>query len=494
MGIFDDATREVANRIDTSGSDDAGAADAASMARATDAREVTATVEGKSVSIKDPETVKTDEEGTWLTGTQSYGRPRGSEAIEAREIVQTSAMQAIGNGIVDQLLGGELTFESESDTVSSTEAAVRDLIRDVLTGPHLGSKDLDDLITGAVFDMLGPAQAYWQLHPSENDEFPVVALSNLDALTIRHNVDRHGMWGDPPFYQATGAFSGDGVGTLGKISPTPLQHDQLVVMHYPRGERPYRYYPMSPSLQVKEWLEILANSTTHHNRFYADNEIPPGLIQVMGAQNVSDIKEKIEAASGDPRDVPVIGGDGGAQWLELGGTAVNLNIIEEQRWFFNMCLGALGLGKHELGFTEDANRSNGEIEATRIYKRIAGPFSKQFERAFQHIANQFDVYQALEQPFDIRLRFTDPREEQAREQRLREMWQAGGLTYRQYVRRRGDDDLAAEDMTVELNGNTIDYGGYPKHVLDALLRDARSDPDADADMGDDDSGDADPLT
>ena len=68
------------------------------------------------------------------------------------------------------------------------------------------------------------------------------------------------------------------------------------------------------------------------------------------------------------------------------------------------------------------------------------------------------------------------------------MWQAGGLTYRQYVRRRGDQDLAEEDMTVELNGNTIDYGDYPKHVLDALLRDARSDPDANSDMAGDEEG------
>lgn len=492
MSIFDEARREAADRMDSNGAD-GSTPDTAAVARAAGQRQIQATVEGEQVTVEAPETVKTDEDGTWLTGTQQYGKPRGRDALEAREIVQTSAMQAIGNGIVDQLLGGELTFESDADDVDATEAAVRDLLRDVLTGPHLGSKDLDDLITGAVFDMLGPGQAYWQLHPSEDSQYPVVALSNLDALTVRHNVDRHGVWQDPPFYQAPGAFSSDGVGTLGQIDPTELKHSQLAVMHYPRGERPYEFYPRSPSLQVKEWLEILANSTTHHNRFYADNQIPPGLIQVMGASNVQDVKEKIQNASGDPRDVPVIGGDGGAQWLELGGTAVNLNIIEEQRWFFNMCLGALGLGKHELGFTEDANRSNGEIEATRIYKRIAGPFSKQFERAFRHIAEQFEVYTALDQPFDIRLRFTDPREEHAREQRLREMWQAGGLTYRQYVRRRGDEDLADEDMTVELNGNEIDYGAYPKHVLDALLRDARSDPDANSDMGEDGDGEGPPA-
>jgi len=487
MSIFDDATRAAAERLNETDADSDDTESASATARL-NGRDATVQVAGESVPVKDPETVKTDDDGTWMTGQDQYGRPRGREALNARQIVETSAMQAIGNGIVDQLLGGELAFESEDDDVGSAEAEVQALLRDVLTGPHLGRTDLDDLITAAVFDMLGPAHAYWQLHPPADDagvDVPVIALSSLDALTIRHNTNRHGVPLDPPFYQASGAFTSEGVGTLGSISPTPLQDSDLAVMHYPRGHRSNSYYPYSPALQVKEWLEILTNSTTHHNRFYSDNEIPPGLIQVMQANQttVDTVKDKIQAASGDPRDVPVIGGDGGAQWLDLGGTAVNLNIIEEQKWFFQMCLGALGLGKHELGFTEDANRSNGEMEATRVYKRIAGPFAKQFEGAFHHVAQQFDVYTALENPFDIRLRFSDPREERAREQRLREMWQAGGLTYRQYVRRRGDEDLADNDMEVTINGQTIDYGDYPKHVLDALLRDARSDPDANSDMG-----------
>ena len=483
MSIFDDATRAAAERLDETETGTETDDPASATARLT-SRASTVQVAGEQVPVKDPDTVKTDDDGTWMTGQNQYGRPRGRDALEARQVVETSAMQAIGNGIVDQLLGGELSFESDEDDVDTTEAEVRGLIRDVLTGPHLGRTDLDDLITAAVFDMLGPANAYWQLHPAADDSLPVVALSSLDALTIRHNTDRHGVPQDPPYYQASGAFTSDGVASLGNISPTPLQDGALAVMHYPRGHRSNAYYPYSPALQVRQWLEILSNSTTHHNRFYSDNEIPPGLIQVMQANQatVDTVKDKIQAASGDPRDVPVIGGDGGAQWLDLGGTAVNLNIIEEQKWFFQLCLGSLGLGKHELGFTEDANRSNGEIEATRIYKRIAGPFAKQFEGAFTHVARQFDVYNALDEPFDIRLRFSDPREERAREKRLREMWQAGGLTYRQYVRRRGDEDLADDDMEVTINGETIDYGEYPKHVLDALLRDARSDSDANSDI------------
>lgn len=477
MSIFDAATREVQERLQAGNSDEAPIpADATKATLLT--REATVEVAGEEVPVKEPETSQSGKE-TWLTGSQKYGRPRGRESLEARQIVQTSAMQAIVNGVVDQLVGGELATQSDGDEPGAAESEVRALLLDVVTGPHVGGKDLDDLITAAVEDMMGPGNAYWQLLPPASDaavDLPVVSLSTLDALTIRHDVNRHGQPGDPPYWQAHSAFSEAGVEPLGTVDPVPLERSQLAVMHYPKGNRTYRFYPQSPSLQVRDWLEILTNSTIHHNRFYSDNEVPPGLIQIIGERDVSSIKDKIQEASGDPRDVPVIGGDGGAQWIELGGTAVNLDIIEEQRWFFQMCLASLGLGKQELGFIEDVNRANGEVESSRIYKRITGPFAKQFEGAFQHIARQFDVYNALDDPFRITLRFSDPREERAREERLRNMYNDGGLTLRQYVRRRGDEDLADGDLSVTVDGQTIEYGDHPKFVVEQLLRDATASP------------------
>jgi hypothetical protein len=486
MSFFDRAADERDRRVEQRRDQATATVGGATSGEVVSARDATVEVAGESVTIEEPDTVSGSDDGTWLTGSGKYGIPRGHEAIEARQIVQTSAMQSIANGITDQLVGGELTFESDDNETGNAEADVQAVIRDILTGPHLGGHDLDDLITASVEDMLGPGDAFWQLlGPAGESELPVVALKALDPLTIRRNVNRHGYPQDPPYWQALGAFTSDGVSSLGQADPVELTDSDIAVMHYPRGNRSYTHYPVSPAQQVKEWLTILADSTTHHGRFYSDSEIPPGLISVIeqNGTTTSDIKDEIETASGDPRKAPVVSAT--AQWVELGGTAVNLNIIEEQRWFFQLCLASLGLGKQELGFIEDVNRSNGEVESSRIYKRIKGPFAKQFESAFQHVAEQFDVYNALDDPFDIRLRFTDPREERAREERLRQMYNDGGLTLRQYIRRRGDEDLADTDLSVTINGETIDYGDHPKHVVEHLLREARNDPDSNADMGGD---------
>lgn len=488
MGLLDDAADALKPSEDAPPPEPTAAS-----ATAVAARDAEVMVDGETVSVESPETKQSGEEGSWLVAQGKYGIPRGPDALEHRQLVQTAAMQSIVNGIVDQLLGGDLAFEDRDDRTEDLSDAelnltddLRDLLRDVLTGPHLSGQSLDDLVTAAVEDMLGPGNAYWQLLPSEDGSVPVAALSNLDPITIRRNVDDHGVPKEPPYWQATNAFGSGGVSTIGAVDPIPLESEQVFEFSYPRGHRSWTFYPKSPAWQLKEWLEILANSTTHHNRFYSDNEIPPGLIQIVNASGntVEDVKKKIQDSSGDPRDVPIIGGEGGAQWLDMGGTAVNLNVVSEQKWFFFLCLGSLGLGKAEVGMIEDVNRSNGEIEATRVFKRVTGPFRSQFEAAFKHIARQFDAYNDLGEPFTPTLKFTDPREERAREQRLREMYQSGGLTLRQYVRRRGDEALAEDEdkFTVEIDGEAINYGDHPLWVAKRLMAAAGEgvplDPDA----------------
>lgn len=479
MSLWDNARDEYESRHEHSGADaidpEPTRQGAASASATITSRGTTVSVAGEDVPIEQPETSQSGDDGTWLTGTGAYGWPRGREAIQARQVVQTSAMQAITNGIVDQILGGELVFESDDDETDQAAAELEALLRDVLNGPHLMDDDLDDLMTAAVEDMMGPGNAYWQLLPAADGSLPVVSLVPLDALTIRHNVNRHGYPQDPPYYQTLHAFSSEGVSSLGGAEPVPLESEDVAVMRYPRGRRSHDFYPVSPSMQVLEWLEILANSTTHHNRFYADNEIPPGFIQIMnaGGNTIEDVEEKIQSAAGDPRSVEVIGGEGQAMWVEMGGTAVNLDVIQEQQWFFHLCLASLGLGKAELGLIEDVNRSNGEIEATRIYKRITGPFAKQFHGAFRHIAQQFDLYQALDQPFDIKLRFNDPREEHARQERLRTQYQAGLRTYNDFQEAIGRDPSELETV-VEIGGELVDYGDLPKPVLEHKLRAERA--------------------
>lgn len=448
------------------------------------------TIDGEPIDLDDSQTTTTVDD-TFLTGASQYGVPVGAERYEARELGETWAMELIKNAIFDQVAGGDRAYEpaDDADELSTEAATFRDIVDDVLAGPHKLRYDWEDLLSAAISDMADVGMAYWETIGAAS--FPVAAFKPVDALTVRHKVTRHGEYDDPPFYQAPFQTHAGGTVSLSNAEPEALDFEDLVMMRYPGSARSNDIYPRAPGLQVKRTLELLAHSTTHHIRYYNDNEIPEGFLQVMqaGDTDVKKIKKELRAAAGDPRKASVIGGDGPAKWISMGDSAINLNVIEEQKWFLQLCLAAFGAGKAELGLIEDVNRANGEVEQSRVFKRIAQPFTEVFEAAInRQVLPQFDVYNQLGRPFEFRMRYTDPVEERRREQQLRERYTAGALTYAEYRQRLGED---VGDTVVAIDGTEVDYGSHPRFVVEQLIRDARQggepvDPDAAPDDGGDD--------
>jgi uncharacterized ParB-like nuclease family protein len=438
-------------------------------------REATTSVGGDTVTIADSETVQSLSDSYLVGGANINGVPRGREAYAAREIARTQPMQVILNAIVDQLTGGELAYPSDDGEKDPTVAELATLVDDIIRGPHLDGADFDDLVAAAVADMVGPGNAYYEVLEPESGDLPVAALKPVDPLTVRHNVDETRTPKDPPYYQAPFQTLSGTVVSAGDASPTPLSQEDLVVMSYPGSYRSDRVYPLSPAMQVKEWLEIIADSTTHHGRFYRDNELPPGLLTARDATqgDVETIKEEVEAAKGDPRAAPVVGTD--ARWVEVGGSAVDLNVIEEQKWFMRLCAAAFGIPQSELGMVEDVNRAEGTNQLTVVHKRVTEPLAKTVGQALtRQLLPQFELYERLDNPFDVRLQFSDPRQERAHEEFVRARWSKGLATYRE-VRNEIGEGEPDDETTVEINGQTIDYGEHPKHVVESLLTDARND-------------------
>jgi len=444
--------------------------------RASGTRETTS-VGGTTVTLDDAETTpSTDDGGNYLVGSNLRGTPRGQEAREAREISETAPFQMILNAVTDQLLGGELAFPSDDEEEDSAEAELKTVVGDVLDGPHYGGADVDDLIAAWVADMAGPGNAYAEFVGADDVDAPFAALKAVDPLTVRHNVDEHGGFGEPAFYQAPFRTLAGQVFSPTESDVVELAQDDLMAMSWPGSFRSNRVYPLPPALQVKEWLEIISTSTKHHSRFYSDNELPPGLLTAReaNANTVENIRDELEAAKGDPRSAPVVSTD--ARWVEVGGSAVDLNVIEEQKWFIQLVMAAFGITKTELAMDEQVNYETSEAMLTVVNKRVTQPVAQTIAQAIERQAlPQFELYQTLDQPFGVELRYTDPRQARAEEEQARERYRDGVLTYREYREKVGDD-MSDVETTVEINGQEVDYGSFPKPVVESLLIDARSDP------------------
>lgn len=451
----------------------------------------TTTIGGETIDLDDSQTNQSVENS--VLGSQVHGVPRGREAYQARQLGESWAMEIVKNAINDQLAGGTLGRETPADDEPSQ--AARELwapLRDVLSGSHLQDDDWNDIVSAAVSDMCDIGHGYWEPIPSEDGSVPVAALKPVDALTVRHNVTKGGAFDDPPFYQAPLHSLEGRIVSVGNNDLTGLDRDDLVVMRYPGSNRSNQVYPRAPGMQVQAALEHLTHSTIHSTRYYNDNEIPAGFLQLMqaGEQDLENIEEKIKNAAGDPRSVDVIGGEGPANWIELGGTALNLDVIGEQKWFLQLVLAAFGLTKGEISLTEDVNRNTADAELSIVHKRVTQGFLQTIAGAVtRQVFRQFDSYQALpdDQRFALRIDHSDPRQERAREEHLRARYESGGLTYDEYRQQLGEDP---GETTVEIGGEQIDYGIHPKPVFQALVsdrRDGRSDQDTEG--GDDRAGD-----
>jgi len=138
-------------------------------------------------------------------------------------------------------------------------------------------------------------------------------------------------------------------------------------------------------------------------------------------------------------------------------------------------MAAFGITKTELAMDEQVNYETSEAMLTVVNKRVTQPIARTISRAIERQAlPQFDLYQALDQPFGVDLRYSDPRQARAEEEHARERYNDGGLTYREYRETVGDD-MSDVDTTVVINGEVIDYGAFPKPVVESLLTDARND-------------------
>jgi len=412
---------------------------------------------------------------TFLGASNLNGVPRGTEAYEARQIAQSAPFQSILNAINDQLLGGELAFPSDDDDVDQAEADLKTLVGDVLRGPHHGEDDIGDLVSAWVADMATVGDAFAEFIAPASGDLPFVALKTVDALTMRYHVDDSGDFNEPAFYQAP-IRSGDGSAfvSVGQQQVTPLERDQMLHMKWPGSNRSHDLYPLAPALQVKSWLTMLADSTTHHGRYYSDNELPVGMITSMDSStsDVERIRDELQAAKGDPRKAAIVGTN--ANWVEVGGSAVDLNVIEEQEWFYRLVAAAFGISPQELGLIEDVNRSTAESQESITHKRVTSKVANTIGQALtQQALPKFDLWTQLDAPFRIEWRFSDPAQERAQEAHAREQYQAGLMTYREYREAVGDD-MSEADTTVLINGEEIDYGAYPKPVVESLLVDARN--------------------
>lgn len=430
-------------------------------------------IAGEDVDLEEPLTGITFEDADNYLSSGEYGRPRPREFWHAKQLGQTPPMRLIKHGITQQLTGGHVTVTSE-DELRGPAADLAGLIEDVYNGSHYNGIQFDDLVTGAVNDLVDIAFAYWEALPSSDGQFPVAGFKPLPALQVQHNLDRGELADDPAYYWVPFRRS-QGTISTGDRDPVELDAEQVVTMRGPLTYEADRHYGKSLALKVREWLELIIDVDVHQKRHYNDSQLPAGFLHFMG--NVSDddlteMEQDIKEAAGDPHELVTATSEEGASWIPVGGEVVDLDAIAEQKWYFKLVFAAAGLNANEVGILigEDsgfAKETAGQVR--QVFKKVTKPYKSAIMDPQQQVRDTIldTVGGTIDTTLQVDLERFDPLQEQVEREEVLSQFDRGIPSLNEV---RGATGREAVEVPFEVGGQEFDLAEMPKYAVEKLAQ------------------------
>jgi SPP1 gp7 family putative phage head morphogenesis protein len=160
--------------------------------------------------------------------------------------------------------------------------------------------------------------------------------------------------------------------------PTPFNKNEVIYIM--KNPQPSSIYGRSNVEVLLDVLRMLTYGVEHNLEYFTDNSIPKGVLSLLQA-NTKDI----EAFSGMWQEV-MRKKDAGGNWKKIfhkmpivnsdlkfervGFSNLELELLEQQKWFTKLVWACFGITPDELGFTEDSNKAV-TIGQSAVFKRKA---------------------------------------------------------------------------------------------------------------------------
>jgi hypothetical protein len=341
-----------------------------------------------------------------------YGYPRNVDIPTLRLLAKSPYVFMVTQTIIDEIASVEWDVvpkeTDEPDAVDGTEpdvvpgeedhaskktrllAQIKE-VKDWFYNPNGNEESFDFLMRAAVRDILEVDAGVWVKTFDHSGKF--VQMFARDGGTFLKNPDIHGFMGNRAEYVYMPSFDSETAQhnyyeSFLKVDAAYFQYGFVAMMPIPFGRREIVYMmrnPRSDSIYGRSPLEILYNTLqtliygqNYNLDYYTNNNMPEGVISLLNAdkQTIQSFRERLEPQYRFTNDfgvkvkkffkIPITNTEVNFVPFQL--KPVDMQILEQQRWFCKLVWACFGVTASELGFTEDSNRAT-EFVQGKVFRR-----------------------------------------------------------------------------------------------------------------------------
>lgn len=355
-----------------------------------------------------------------------FGRPRNIDAPEIRRIGRTPYAQLITNTVVDEVssmeweiqpIEGETVgdqkiqeyenfFKDPNENHESFKQLLSSFVRD---GMELDSGVISKVFTKGSYENLQTHTVETLHHPAFPDtqkhEIKVYVSGRLkppnkrelsqlytrDGATFTMNPDRYGVLPEThAYYQYYWTVSHRAIA---------FNRDEIVYMMM--RPRTYDVYGWSYLQASFELIDALMGGINMYNNFFRNNDIPPGFLQAMGAneKDIRALQDRIKSklmikdnfGNWNRLHHKMIVVNNEIKWTPVHIPPRDLEFLGQQEWFLKILLFNAGLTPNEVGWNDSSNKATAFVESRTFKRKVLVPWLDLIEFVFNtQICSEFD--------------------------------------------------------------------------------------------------------
>lgn len=294
-----------------------------------------------------------------------------------------------------------------------------------------------------------------------NKASKMVELQARDGATFIVNVDMHGNYLDPAFYQYSFIRPSN--------NPIPFKMREVVYgMLNPQAGSPYG---KAPTQYIEDVANILMDGIRYNKNFFERNQIPSTMFWTTAKLN-EESKNRLKVflekeVPKNPNAMYLLDGLPDFNQIQLTLNQKDAEFLNSQAWFSKLVMAIFGTTPAVLGFTDDVNKATEAGQESVFFDATMLPVTQHISSKInreimpEFFIDYFDVsYDEInfdmipfEFKFFVRNRFTEEREREGDRKDI----QLGVLTPNEYRRKWNIED-----------GKPVPGGDLPKQQAQGL--------------------------